>query len=89
MLEVHLDLWLDCPVNRVMHGLLFKIDCEHVWLRCSDNGHYVKSFDSVSMEAASRGRYINFSKYKFIPSISNRIISSYKVSKAPRNYYKF
>lgn len=65
-MEVHLDLWLDCPVNRVMHGLLFKIDCEYVRLRCSDNGHYVKSFDSVPKEAASQGQYINFSKYVLI-----------------------
>lgn len=43
------------PVNRVMHGLLFKIDCEYVRLLCSDNGHYVKSFDSVPKEAASQG----------------------------------
>ena len=25
MLEVYLDLWLDCPVNRVMHGLILKL----------------------------------------------------------------
>lgn len=66
MLEVHLDLWLGCPVNRTLYGLLFKIDCEYVRLRCSDNGHYVKSFDSVPKEAASQGQYINFSKYVFI-----------------------
>lgn len=66
MLEVHLDLWLECLVNRTLHSHLFKIDCEYVRLRCSDNGHYVKSFDSVPKEAASQGQYINFSKYVFI-----------------------
>lgn len=74
-MEVHLDLLLGCPVNRTLYGLLFKIDCEHVRLRYSDNGHYVKSFDSVPKEAASQGQYINFSKYKFIASISRCVLN--------------
>lgn len=66
MLEVNLVLCMEYSVNCMLYGLLFKIDCEYVRLRCSDNGHYVKSFDSVPKEAASQGQYINFSKYMFI-----------------------